>query len=62
MYVPERFAHGYQSLCDDTDASYEMGEFYTPEAGGGLMYNDPLLDPLRDTAGYRALVKQVGFT
>ena len=43
LYVPERFAHGYQSLCDYTDTSYQMGEFYTPEAGGGLMYNDARL-------------------
>ncbi|HET6379032.1 MAG TPA: dTDP-4-dehydrorhamnose 3,5-epimerase [Methylocella sp.] len=43
LYVPERFAHGYQTLCDDTDTSYQVGEFYTPEAEGGLMYNDPRL-------------------
>ena len=43
LYVPERFAHGYQVLRDDTDTSYYMGEFYTPTAGGGLMYNDPRL-------------------
>lgn len=43
LYVPERFAHGYQVLRDNTDASYQMGEFYTPDAGGGLMYNDPEL-------------------
>jgi dTDP-4-dehydrorhamnose 3,5-epimerase len=43
LYVPERFAHGYQTLRDDTDASYQIGEFYTPGAEGGLMYNDPRL-------------------
>jgi dTDP-4-dehydrorhamnose 3,5-epimerase len=43
LYVPERFAHGYQTLCDDTDTSYQVGEFYTPAAEGGLMYNDPRL-------------------
>lgn len=43
LYVPERFAHGYQVLHDNTDASYQMGEFYTPDAGGGLKYNDPRL-------------------
>jgi dTDP-4-dehydrorhamnose 3,5-epimerase len=43
LYVPERFAHGYQVLCDRTDTSYQVGEFYTPEAEGGLMYNDPRL-------------------
>ena len=36
LYVPERFAHGYQVLQDNTDASYEMSECYTPSAEGGL--------------------------
>jgi dTDP-4-dehydrorhamnose 3,5-epimerase len=43
LYVPERFAHGYQTLRDNTDTSYQVGEFYTPNAEGGLMYNDPRL-------------------
>jgi dTDP-4-dehydrorhamnose 3,5-epimerase len=43
LYVPERFAHGYQTIRDNTDTSYQVGEFYTPEAEGGLMYNDPRL-------------------
>jgi dTDP-4-dehydrorhamnose 3,5-epimerase len=43
LYVPERFAHGYQVLCDDTDTSYQVGEFYSPENESGLMYNDPRL-------------------
>src|SRR5689334_12940439 len=44
LYVPERFAHGYQVLRDKTDTSYQVGEFYTPDAEGGLMYNDPRLN------------------
>ena len=43
LYVPERFAHGYQVLSDSTDTSYQVGEFYAPEAESGLMYNDPRL-------------------
>jgi len=43
LYVPERFAHGYQALEDETDTSYQVGEFYAPSAEGGLMYNDPRL-------------------
>jgi dTDP-4-dehydrorhamnose 3,5-epimerase len=43
LYVPERFAHGYQTLSDNTDTSYQVGEFYMPDAEGGLMYNDPRL-------------------
>ncbi|MFT3731424.1 MAG: dTDP-4-dehydrorhamnose 3,5-epimerase [Hyphomicrobium sp.] len=41
LYVPERFAHGYQVLRDNTDTSYQVGEFYSPENESGLMYNDP---------------------
>ena len=43
LYVPERFAHGYQVLQDETETSYQVGEFYTPEAESGLLYNDPRL-------------------
>jgi dTDP-4-dehydrorhamnose 3,5-epimerase len=43
LYVPERFAHGYQVLADETETSYQVGEFYAPETEGGLLYNDPRL-------------------
>jgi dTDP-4-dehydrorhamnose 3,5-epimerase len=43
LYVPERFAHGYQVLVDTTDTSYQVGEFYAPGLEGGLKYNDPRL-------------------
>jgi dTDP-4-dehydrorhamnose 3,5-epimerase len=43
LYVPERFAHGYQVLVDKTETSYQVGEFYTPGSEGGLKYDDPRL-------------------
>ena len=43
IYIPERFAHGYQALADDTETTYHVGEFYTPGAEGGLPYDDPRL-------------------
>ena len=43
LYVPERFAHGYQALRDNTDTSYQVGEFYTPSAESGLRHDDPRL-------------------
>ncbi len=43
LYVPERFAHGYQVLRDNTETSYHVGEFYAPDAEGGLAYDDPKL-------------------
>ena len=43
LYVPERFAHGYQVLRDKTETSYQVGEFYAPGSESGLLYNDPRL-------------------
>ncbi len=43
LYVPERFAHGYQVLEDGTETSYQVGEFYAPRLEGGLLYSDPRL-------------------
>jgi dTDP-4-dehydrorhamnose 3,5-epimerase len=41
LYIPRRFAHGYQALEDLTETSYMMGEFYAPEQEGGLRFDDP---------------------
>jgi dTDP-4-dehydrorhamnose 3,5-epimerase len=43
LYVPERFAHGYQVLRDKTETSYHVGEFYAPGSESGLLYIDPRL-------------------
>lgn len=43
LYVPELFAHGYQTLTDGAEVTYQVGEFYTPGAEGGLRYDDPRL-------------------
>ena len=41
LYVPERFAHGYQALEDNTETTYQVGEFYTPSEEFGLSPYDP---------------------
>jgi dTDP-4-dehydrorhamnose 3,5-epimerase len=43
VYVPEGFAHGYQSLSDGANVLYLVSEFYAPEAEGGLRHSDPKL-------------------
>lgn len=43
LYVPERFAHGYQVTEDETETSYQVGEFYAPDTEGGLRHDDPRL-------------------
>jgi dTDP-4-dehydrorhamnose 3,5-epimerase len=39
LYVPEGFAHGYQTLADDTDMYYMASAFYAPAAARGLRYD-----------------------
>ena len=41
LYVPEGFAHGYQTLVDETETFYQVSEFYTPSAEGGVRWDDP---------------------
>lgn len=41
LYIPEGFAHGFQTLEDDSEVFYQMGERYRPEAARGIRWNDP---------------------
>lgn len=41
LYVPQGFAHGFQTLEDDTEVFYQMSEFYSPEHARGVRWNDP---------------------
>jgi dTDP-4-dehydrorhamnose 3,5-epimerase len=43
LYVPPYFAHGYQTLTDDTEVSYQVNQAYTPGTERGLRYDDPAL-------------------
>jgi dTDP-4-dehydrorhamnose 3,5-epimerase len=43
LYVPENFAHGYQTLADDTEVNYFVSQYYTPEAERGVRFDDPTL-------------------
>ena len=52
MYIPEGFAHGFQTLEDDVELLYMHTEYYSPEHEGGVRYDDPLIGvswPLRIT-------------
>lgn len=41
VYVPRGFAHGFQTLADDTDVLYQMSEFYSEAHARGVRWNDP---------------------
>jgi dTDP-4-dehydrorhamnose 3,5-epimerase len=42
LYVPEQFAHGFQTLEDNTEVTYQVSQFYSPESERGVRYNDPV--------------------
>src|SRR5919106_5819292 len=41
LYVPEGFAHGFQTLCDDVEVGYLISAFHAPAATAGVRYDDP---------------------
>jgi dTDP-4-dehydrorhamnose 3,5-epimerase len=41
LYIPEVFAHGFQTLDDDSEVFYHMSEFYHPECAHGIRWDDP---------------------
>jgi len=41
LYIPEGFAHGYQTLTDETELFYQISEYYHPESAGGVRWDDP---------------------
>jgi dTDP-4-dehydrorhamnose 3,5-epimerase len=41
LYVPPGFAHGFQSLVDDTEVFYQISTFYHPESARGARWDDP---------------------
>lgn len=43
IYIPPMFAHGFQTLENNTTIYYQLGEFFKPEYYDGLRYNDPKL-------------------
>jgi dTDP-4-dehydrorhamnose 3,5-epimerase len=43
LYIPEMFAHGFQTLVDGSEVFYQMSEFYAPERAAGLRFDDPRL-------------------
>ena len=52
LFVPEDFAHGYQTLKNNTEATYQVTQYYTPGAEKGIRYDDLAFDinwPLKVT-------------
>jgi dTDP-4-dehydrorhamnose 3,5-epimerase len=44
IYIPGGFAHGFQTLDDDTELIYHHSAFYTPGSEGGVRFDDPFIN------------------
>ncbi len=44
IYVPEGFAHGFQTLHENTELLYLHTEYYSPEHEGAVRYDEPMID------------------
>jgi dTDP-4-dehydrorhamnose 3,5-epimerase len=43
LYIPKGFAHGFETLEDDSEVSYMIDQYYVPESSGGFKYDDTSL-------------------
>jgi len=41
LYIPEGFAHGFQTLADNTEVFYQMSRPYAAQCARGVRWNDP---------------------
>jgi dTDP-4-dehydrorhamnose 3,5-epimerase len=55
LYVPEGFAHGFQTLADHSEVTYQISEFYYPELQRGVRWDDPTLAIAWPPCGERIL-------
>lgn len=44
LYIPEGFAHGFQTLTEDAELLYLHSAYYTPGYESGVLYNDPKIN------------------
>ena len=40
VYIPKGFAHGFQTLAEQSEITYQISTFNTPESAGGYRYDD----------------------
>jgi dTDP-4-dehydrorhamnose 3,5-epimerase len=43
FYIPQGFAHGFQTLSDSSEVYYQMSAFYAPGFARGFRWNDPAI-------------------
>ena len=41
LYIPKGFAHGFQTMENDSEVFYQMSEYFMPEYASGVRWDDP---------------------
>ncbi len=44
LYIPDGFAHGFLTLTDNCEIMYHHSAYYTPDAEGGIEFDDPIVN------------------
>lgn len=55
VYVPQGFAHGFQTLEDNTEVFYQMSQYYCSENSRGVRWDDPAFG-IKWPAGERIII------
>lgn len=55
LYIPPNFAHGFQTLIDDTVVYYQISNYFNPDFYSGLRWNDPKLNISWPECEYRII-------
>jgi dTDP-4-dehydrorhamnose 3,5-epimerase len=42
LYIPKGFAHGFQTLAENTEVLYQISEFYNSDLARGFRWDDPI--------------------
>jgi dTDP-4-dehydrorhamnose 3,5-epimerase len=58
LYIPDGFAHGLQTLEDNSEVFYLMSEFFHPESARGVRWNDPAFGVVWPECEARVMSKQ----
>ena len=44
LFVPKGFAHGFQTMSDNSLVTYNISDFYEPHSARGLKFDDPKIN------------------